>query len=186
MTTARKLSGFSSLLLILAALPHLLTAQTTVALSTSANPSIFGAPVVLSAAVTPATATGRVTFYDGVTVLGTKPLASGAASLSTILLSAGPHKLKTYYGGDGTNAAATSNVVSQTVNAQSSAGFSIRSPLSTSATALLAIADFDGDGKADIVIRNAGTLSVLPGAGNFLAPSRTDSVPALRMTMSAL
>ena len=167
MTTARKLP----LLLILAALPHLLNAQTTVTLSASPNPSIFGTSVTLSAAVSPATATGRVTFYDGVNVLGTKALVSGATSISTILLTAGSHKIKAYYGGDTSNAAATSNVVTQAVNAQFSAGFVIRSPLSTPTTALLAIGDFNGDGKADLVIRNGGTLSVLlgDGAGNFAA-----------------
>src|ERR1700676_5498379 len=101
-TDARKLSGISPLLLILAALPHLLNAQTTVTLSASPNPSIFGTAVLLSAAVTPATATGRVTFYDGVNLVGTKALVSGAVSMSTSLLPAGSHKLKAYYGGDGT------------------------------------------------------------------------------------
>jgi hypothetical protein len=108
MTTARKFCGFS---LILAALPCLLSAQTTVILSTSPNPSVLGVPVVLSVAVTPSNATGHVTFYDGVAVLGTKSLASGATSFSTILLSAGIHQLKAYYGGDSANAAATSNGV---------------------------------------------------------------------------
>jgi hypothetical protein len=169
MTTARKLSSSSALLLVLAALPNL-TAQTTVALTGPASPVLFGAPVTLTATVTPATATGKVTFYDGVTVLGTKPLTSGAASISTILLTAGSHtKLKAYYGGDSSNAAATSNAISLTVSAQFSAGFAIRNPISTAATAVLAVWDFDGNGKADIVVRNAGGMTVLlgDGAGNF-------------------
>jgi hypothetical protein len=184
MTT--KLSGSSSLLLILAALPHLLTAQTTVTLSASPNPALLGAAVTLSASVTPATATGRVTFYDGVNLLGTKPLASGAASMSTVLLTAGSHKLKVFYGGDGTNAAATSNVVTQAVNAQFSASFSIRSPLSTPATALLAVGDFDGDGKADILIRNGTTLSVLLGAVNFQVPSFSTTVSGVTPIAAAV
>jgi hypothetical protein len=64
---SHKFSGFPSLFLLLATLPQLLDAQTTVTLSTSSNSSIFGAPVVLTAAVTPLNATSRVTFYDGVT-----------------------------------------------------------------------------------------------------------------------
>jgi len=62
------------LLLLLAALAHLSLAQTTVTLATSSNPSIFGAPVVLTAIVAPSNASGRVTFYDGVAVLGTASL----------------------------------------------------------------------------------------------------------------
>jgi hypothetical protein len=169
MMNARRLSSFSRLLLTLAALPHLLHAQTTVTLSTSPNPSRLGAPVVLSAAVSPATATGRVTFYDGVTVVGTKPLVSGAASFSTSLLQAGNRKLRAYYGGDGSNAAATSNVVSQAVNAQPSASFAVGTPVATTATNLLAVADFNGDGKADFAASNGAILSILlgDGAGNF-------------------
>src|SRR5450631_405487 len=88
MMAARKRSGFPKLFWLLAALPHLLGAQTTLTLSTSPNPSRFGALVVLTATVTPSTATGRVTFYDGVTVLGTAPVISGKASISTVSLPA--------------------------------------------------------------------------------------------------
>jgi hypothetical protein len=170
MIHARKIFVFLPLLLILAGLPCLLHAQTTVALSASPNPSRFGAPVLLSATVTPATANGRVTFYDGVTVLGTKPLVSGAASISTILLPSGSRKLKAYYAGDASNAAATSNVVSQTVNAQPAAGFINPAP-SMSLGPLYAVADFNGDGKADLlaIVNATQSLQVLlgDGAGNF-------------------
>ena len=174
MMTTRKLASFSHILLILAALPHFLDAQTTVTFSTSPNPAKLGAAVILSAMATPSAATGRVTFYDGVTVLGTKPLASGTASFSTILLPAGNRKLRAYYAGDGIHAAATSNVVSQTINAQPIASFA-PSPLPGVTDSLLAVADFNGDGKADIAIQTTngdfGTLSILlgDGAGNFQA-----------------
>src|ERR1022692_5042867 len=45
MMAARKRSGFPKLFWLLAALPHLLGAQTTLTLSTSPNPSRFGALV---------------------------------------------------------------------------------------------------------------------------------------------
>src|ERR1017187_10443742 len=158
---------FPKLFLLLSAVPCLLPAQTTVTLSTSPNPSIFGAPVLMTATVTPATATAKVTFYDGVTVLGTKSLVSGVASLSTIALPAGSRKLRAYYAGSG--AVASSNVVAQTVNAQPGNTFAV-GPSIVSAPAdslfVLATADFNGDGKADLAIGNSGTLSILLGDGN--------------------
>src|SRR6185369_8608983 len=165
----RKGCGFPWWLLILAVLPRMLSAQTAVTLSLTPTPFTFGAPVILNAAVTPASATGRVTFYDGVTVLGSRSLTAGAASLSTILLPAGSHKLRAYYAGDASDAAATSNLVTQAIAAQPSAGFAARSPLAASATTLLAVADFNGDGKTDFALRNAGSLVILlgDGAGNF-------------------
>src|SRR5438552_18723955 len=80
-------------------------------------------PVSSSAAVTPtasgspSAATGRVTFYDGVTVLATKTLVSGAASFTTTLLPSGVRNLRAYYAGDTLDASSTSNIVIYTVNA---------------------------------------------------------------------
>src|SRR5205807_5478514 len=45
-------------------------AATSVVLSTGSNPSQFGAPLMLTAAVTPVDAAGKITFYDGTIVLG--------------------------------------------------------------------------------------------------------------------
>lgn len=50
--------------------PGVLLAQaTTVSLVTSANPAVFGQSLTLTATVSPAAATGNVTFYDGTAVL---------------------------------------------------------------------------------------------------------------------
>ena len=118
------------LLLTLSLLPQAqgLT-STTLTLAVSPTPSVLGAPVTLSATVTPINATGKVTFYDGVTVLGTKTLSGGSASFLTGLLPSGARKLRAYYAGDSGNAAATSNVVTQVVNAKPSVGFAIRGRL---------------------------------------------------------
>src|SRR5579871_4119898 len=152
------------LFLLLLALPCLLPAQTAVTLSSSASPSIYGAPVVLTASVTPATATGKVTFYDGVTILGIKSLVSGTASLSTIALPAGNRKLKAYFAG------VTSNVVVQTVNARPVAAFSAvpqpSIPVGFFFTPM--VADFNGDGHADLALYVNGLEILLgDGAGNF-------------------
>ena len=89
----------------------------------SPNPSTFGAPVTLTATVSPSNATGRIIFYDGVTVLGARSLSGGSASLLTGLLAVGPHKLRAYYLAGTQYAAASSNVVTQTVNAQPANAF---------------------------------------------------------------
>jgi hypothetical protein len=177
MMVARKFSGFAPFFLLLAALPHLLDAQTTVALSTSPNPSIYGAPVVLTATVTPANVTGRVRFYDGITILGTRTLSAGTASFSTILLPAGTRKLRALYTDDAFYASSTSNVVVQQVNAVAGGGLLIQSPLSvtTAAPTSVAVGDFNGDGKADFVFTGSfgsSTVAVVLGGGdgNFLTP----------------
>ena len=174
MMAARKRSGFPKLFWLLAALPHLLGAQTTLTLSTSPNPSRFGALVVLTATVTPSTATGRVTFYDGVTVLGTAPVISGKASISTVslpaansLLPGGSRKLRAVYFGGGINPLAVSNQVAQTVIAQPGSRFAVGSALAIPPTTSVVVADFNGDGKADIAIGEAGeSAKVFLGNGD--------------------
>jgi len=63
---------------------------TSTALAVSpATTAAAGASVQLTATVTPSSAVGTVTFYDGSTTLGTQTLASGSAVLSTTTLSVG-------------------------------------------------------------------------------------------------
>jgi hypothetical protein len=103
---------------MLSAAPWFLSAQssTTVALQSSPNPAVFGAPVNLTATVTPTTSTGNVTFYDGVAILGVASLSSGQAVFTTRLLNAGAHTLRAYFAGQSAN-------TSQTVNAVTAGGF---------------------------------------------------------------
>src|SRR5579871_4660587 len=62
---------------------------TTTVLSSSPDPSTFGRDVLLTAVVSPAAASGNVTFYDGTSYLGVATLASGTARLTTVLLPSG-------------------------------------------------------------------------------------------------
>jgi len=97
-----------------------LTSSTT--LITSANPVTFGTAVLLSATVSSAftVPTGTITFYDGVTALGSAvPVnGSGLATLNIPLFSAGgsPHSLTAIYNGDTNYLTSTSNAISEVVN----------------------------------------------------------------------
>ena len=95
--------------------------STTTALATSANPSVLGQSVTLSAAVSPVapgtgTPTGSVTFKDGGTTLGTVTLSGGNANLVISNFALGVHSLTAVYGGSSNYATSTSTTVAQTVN----------------------------------------------------------------------
>jgi hypothetical protein len=91
-------------------------ASSSTGITSSPNPSTFNNSVVFTAAVSPSTATGTVTFMDGVMTLGTGTLSSGIATFSTSTLSAGVHSITANYGGDANFTASTSSVLLQTVN----------------------------------------------------------------------
>src|SRR3954469_5398920 len=69
----------------------------TLSLVSSAPAGVrYGASVTLTAALVPPTA-GKVTYYDGATVLGVKAMAAGSASLTTTLLPSGTRKLRALF-----------------------------------------------------------------------------------------
>jgi streptogramin lyase len=88
----------------------------TVGLGTSGTPSTYGTSVTFTATVSPASATGTVTFYDGATKIGTGPVNSGTATLAISTLGGGDHNITAAYGGDTNDAANTSSIVVQHVN----------------------------------------------------------------------
>jgi hypothetical protein len=91
-------------------------AETTMVVTSSLNPSTFGASVTLTSTVTPSTATGTVTFKDGATVLGTGSLSGGMATFSTTALAVGGHSITADYGGSANFSASTSTAIIQTVD----------------------------------------------------------------------
>ena len=91
---------------------------TTTAVSSSANPSVFGQSVTFTATVssTSGTPSGTVTFKDGATTLGTGTLSGGTATYSTSSLSVSGHTITAVYGGDTNFTGSTSSGLTQTVN----------------------------------------------------------------------
>jgi hypothetical protein len=96
-------------------------AKTTITLTPvpTPNPSIYGAPVALTASVASiggAPPNGEnVTFRSGTASLGTAQLSSGIASLTTTALPLGTDSITAVYGGDANFAGSTSTAVSQVV-----------------------------------------------------------------------
>jgi uncharacterized protein (TIGR03437 family) len=139
-----------------------------VTLGSSLSASTFGESVTLTATVSPSTATGVVTFYDGATVLGVATISSGQAKLTTISLPSGKLSITAFYSGDKNNAAALSMPFTQTVTPLAGGSFAAPAPYGAgSAPYAVAVGDFVGTGKADLVVANSGTsVSVLLGKGN--------------------
>jgi hypothetical protein len=93
-------------------------ASSSVALSSSPNPSTFAEPVTFTATVTGSNPTGTVDFREGATSLCGSPIAlvDGSATCVTGALSVGMHSIAASYLGDANNTPSNSNAVTQQVN----------------------------------------------------------------------
>ncbi len=65
-------------------LTQTVSTPSTVALSSSANPSTLGQSVTFTATVLPGSATGNVQFNDGATALGTVPLSGSGSAVDGV------------------------------------------------------------------------------------------------------
>ncbi len=148
--------------------------STSLALSSSDNPSILGQNITLTATVSPSTVTGKVTFYDGTSVLGTSALANGQAALQTSLLASGTRSLKALYLGNLTGTPSVGKLT-ETVNSlpERGAGFAVPYNGFGGNPQAVAIGDFNGDGKTDLAVADffGGVyVSLNLGAGIFQTP----------------
>ena len=124
--------------------------------------STLGQLVTLTTAVPASIATGKVTFYDGTTVLGTSPVSAETAVLTTTALPSGSRSLRAYYSGDSNFFAATSPTITQTVTVLPSGVFK-GSALSTGAGSQpygVAAGDFNRDGRQDLAVVHSGSNAV--------------------------
>jgi len=109
------------------------TISTGTALTSSANPSVYGQAVTFTATVTPKPAAGdTVTFKDGATTLGTGTTnASGIATFPISTLSVASHSITAVFAGDSNYTTSTSSpALSQAVN-KANAATAITTNLST-------------------------------------------------------
>lgn len=96
-------------------------AASTTVVSATPNPSTYGTSVSFSAAVTSSSGsvpTGKVTFFDGPTQIGTATLAgnTGVATFSIATLTAGSHAITASYAGDPHAGPGVSAPIIQVVN----------------------------------------------------------------------
>ena len=142
----------------------------SVTVTAAPNPASYGQAVTISATVT-AGASGKVTYYDSMTILGIATIASGQASLTTKLLGSGSKSLRAYYSGDSNYAPSTSAPFAETVNAGASEGFHRLVTYGTGADSdeaagAAVVGDFNGDGKLDVAAVNSYNISILLGNGD--------------------
>jgi hypothetical protein len=160
------------------------TGPSSTILSTSVNPGTLGESISLIAAVLPSTAVGgTVSFYDGMSLLGSKALTTGTATMSTTLLNSGPHSLRAFYSGGTNFPSSSSAVLREVINALPEDGFGSPVSYGAGAPGSMAVADFSGDGNADLAVvdGNGGSVNILIGNGDgtfrTALPVRVGSYP---------
>src|ERR1019366_1851992 len=174
-TTAGTTSGITITVKDSAATPHtasrtfavtIAAEPTSITVSSPQNPATFGAAVTFTATIT-AGATGKISFYDGSTFLGTSTISGTTASVIASVLSAGVNKIKAVYKGSA-NALASTGTLNQTVNSKTQVGFGAVTLLSNGSTAPfeLVSGDFNNDGKVDVAVVNFTSNNVTIMLGN--------------------
>lgn len=136
-------------------------------LTSTPNPSVLGAPVTLSVHLTPP-ATGKVTFFDGVNLLGVSQIAGGEAKLTTSLLPFGSRRLRARYVSSAGGAQGETPITVHEVAARAARVVQRSTPLlDPSEAADVSVADFNRDGKPDLAIAGwRGSVNVVMGRGD--------------------
>jgi hypothetical protein len=176
-----------------ASLVQAIRQTTTTTLSASANPSVFGQPVLFTATVSPSSATGTVTFKNGAVVLGTTAVVSGKATLTTATLVPGAHSITATYNGGGAFLTSTSAVLPHTINKASTKGsvVSSRNPSvfgqSVTITATVtAVAPGAGTPTGTVTFKNGGvalgTVALSGGKATFSTTTLTPGAHSIAVT----
>jgi large repetitive protein len=146
----------------------------TLVLAVTPNPAVVTSSVTLTltASATTGTPAGAANFYDGTILIGSGTLnTSGVATFSTTTLSAGTHSLSVKYAGDSSNAAGTSNVVSEIISrATTLSMLSTSNATVTAGTAVTftaSVSSPDGPAPTGTVQFEDGTINI--GSGTLSA-----------------
>jgi len=89
---------------------------TSITLQASTTTPQYQTNVTLTATVSPSSATGTVTFYNGTTNIGSAAVQAGTASLTTSFAAGGSATLHAVYSGDYNDLSSTSNSISMNVS----------------------------------------------------------------------
>ena len=175
--------------------PALTATTTNLTPAPTPNPSVYQEPVTLTATVSSSAGAPpngeNVTFMSGTTALGTAPLTSGVASLTTTALPTGTDSITAVYSGEEDFAGSTSAVVSQTVN-KASSSTTLKSSLNPSAfgqsvtfTANIS-GQFSGVATGTVTFNNGSTSlgsatvsSNMASLATTTLPVGTDSITAV-------
>jgi len=168
--------------------------NSSTALTLSTATSTQSQAVTLTAAVSPSSATGNVTFLDGQTIVGTANLSAGVANFTTSSLAVGSHSLSAVYGGDTQFNSSSSSAVNETVSNGSTIIQPTCSPISVPATSTgVIVADFavgtqiQVSATGEVSLSNSdqyatdanGTITKAPASGTTAANFYTNqSTPA--------
>ncbi len=139
----------------------------TTALTTPGPSGAVNVAVALTARITPNTANGLVTFFDGATVIGSATASQGIAVLTYVPYFAGKRSLRAYYRGSGPDNPSYSPAISFTVQpvASGSLGnFEFYDSETTESSPV--IGDFNNDGAPDsAVLTSDGAVILLVNVG---------------------
>ncbi|WP_420239420.1 pectinesterase family protein [Telmatobacter bradus] len=153
------------------------------ALTTGSNPSIVDGSLSFTATVTSTVGspTGKVTFMDGTTTLGSASLSSGAAVYTTTALPSGTDSITAVYSGDTNFGTVTSSALSQTVVAVTISTGGSSGSSSSGSSSSSSSSDSSSSTTATVAEGETAsyTVSILPSAG-------TSFPAALTLTLSGL